>query len=294
MCIRDRSIGVGYQPGTTSLGAWIYTNLSANTFSYGTMPPQAMWSPLQLVTDLDDPTAGPAFQFQVFYSKLVIAPPTAFWPYTDGDSQNSKRHVPLANGRDAQSPDERTISAGEQPWFCYWNSTLLEGFIYIQQNATLNNGSSGMSWTASGTTTPPISAPAQCSSTGTASSSIPPSFPPPSPMTSMGSAAGSAYPSPVVPPACSPQWSNGVDPWTALTLYPYVVKLEERRIPGSPQPYCQKKQILDDQQAGYLPYTVQLDESDPGWRAYASSGLRVKKRNLVNGACHCQWTSGSS
>lgn len=276
------AISVGYQPGTNRLGAWIYSTAHDGMISYGTMPPLSMWSPLQLVTDMDDTSAGPAFQFQVFYPKLVVASPSLF--EADSDDAVSKRDE-MHWSKDFSTRRQR-VPTGDQPWFCYWNSTLLEGFIYIQQNVSAN-ASVTTSWTASATATPLSS---------TSASSPLPSSPPT--MTMTGSSVPTAYPS--GSSTSSPLLGGqGFDPWKALTLYPYVVKLEERRIAGSPQPYCQKKQILDDYQVGDLPFTVMLDESDPGWRAYASSGLRVRshfkhERTMVSGSCHCQWTSGSA
>jgi len=107
-------------------------------------------------------------------------------------------------------------------------------------------------------------------------------------------------------------------------MYPFVVKIEERRLPGDTmRPYCQKMQVLDNGQLGNLldangdPLVVQLSEQSPGLEAYSNvygSGSRkmrrgerkifspneaaeddqLGKRALVDGSCHCQWVSGEN
>lgn len=95
------------------------------------------------------------------------------------------------------------------------------------------------------------------------------------------------------------------DAYETLGLYPYLVKIEERRLPNNPvQPFCQQFQILDDGTAGPLshsdgsPITVELVETDPVYSAYESSSNesrdldKKRKRAMVPGGCHCQWMSG--
>lgn len=224
-------------------------------------PPNTILSSLQLVQDLDEPQLGPAYQFQVFYNKLVVAPASAF-----NAASSSKRDM---HGGPHTLGDwfmRHQVAAGDQPWFCYWNNTLLEGFIYIQDNSTMANAT---------TTSPSWSASAGSSSAILASAT-----------------STSAAHKRVIRQADS-------DDVLALQLYPYVIKLEERRIPGAPQPYCQQYQMLDDGSVGALdngssgePIIVQLSESDPGLAAYSSAGLKQRSTEVAGG-CHCQWFSGS-
>ena len=84
--------------------------------------------------------------------------------------------------------------------------------------------------------------------------------------------------------------------------YPYLVKIEERRQPNSPSPYCNQMQGLDDfdwgfaQDANGNTITVHLTEEDPSYREYVNAGeagkARLRRRRTVPGECHCQWQSG--
>jgi hypothetical protein len=61
----------------------------------------------------DDPIGGPAYLFQKSYDKLVILP----------ESASIARRGAVGSGPGVVQP-------GDRPWFCYWNETLLEVFIY--------------------------------------------------------------------------------------------------------------------------------------------------------------------
>ncbi|GAB7339151.1 hypothetical protein MBLNU457_5817t3 [Dothideomycetes sp. NU457] len=265
-------IFIGPQPGSASsrVGAYIYSaDRDDDDYAYGTQVPVTAWQPLQLVTDLNNPAAGPAYQFQAFYSKLVVADPSAFQPSQVGG--NSKREAEI-NPYWFTRHESDTIAAGTQPWFCYWNQTLLEGFIYINQNSSSANASMSMSSSAHH---------------GTSYTGV---------LTTSSSSSASA----------PTQWPNN-NAWSDSTLegfggpdeddadpyppYQYVVHIEERRIPGSTPPYCQKMQILDDGQAGLLPPSFTIGEDDPGYLSYVNSGLRRRKRTEVAGSCHCQWST---
>ena len=115
---------------------------------------------------------------------------------------------------------------------------------------------------------------------------------------------GIAYPpSPTYPPGANPTSRKRDENYNdkGLAPYPYLVKIEERRLPGSAHPYCNKIQILDDlnwnfvPDTGEEPVTIQLAEQDPDYQAYVDGGdtKKVRKRRLVPGECHCQWQSGN-
>lgn len=88
--------------------------------------------------------------------------------------------------------------------------------------------------------------------------------------------------------------------------YPYQIKIEERRLPGSPSPYCVQVQVLDNWQWNWAPKNghndeqimVTLTEQDPPYREYVNEGdassskVKLRKRKVVPGECHCQWESG--
>jgi hypothetical protein len=84
---------------------------------------------------------------------------------------------------------------------------------------------------------------------------------------------------------------------------PFVVKIEERRLAESPQPYCQQYQILDNGHANIAiggdggPIIVHLEEQDPVQTADAATtgvvpARKIKRGGLAPNSCHCQWMSG--
>lgn len=95
-------------------------------YAYGSQPPLLPSAQvLSLVTDSQDPSRGPAWFFELPYDKLVILEENAF------TAPGTKRDL---DHRDEVSyPVSRKTVAepGDKPWFCYWNGTLLEAFIYV-------------------------------------------------------------------------------------------------------------------------------------------------------------------
>ncbi|KAF2843389.1 hypothetical protein M501DRAFT_83918 [Patellaria atrata CBS 101060] len=94
--------------------------------NYGHQSPMITPQNLILVADLDEQNRGPAYHFQTLYDKLVILK-------SDEMYSRRKRNSPFGGflwGHRNQ------LVAGEEPWFCWWNHTLIEGYIYVTQNST--------------------------------------------------------------------------------------------------------------------------------------------------------------
>jgi hypothetical protein len=86
----------------------------SNVLTYGMQEPVVTFNaPSILVTDNEDPSRGPAYLFQKSYDKLAILP----------ESTSIARRGAVGSGQGIVQP-------GDRPWFCYWNETLLEVFIY--------------------------------------------------------------------------------------------------------------------------------------------------------------------
>lgn len=98
-------------------------------YAYGTQPPVLGSSQvLNLVSDIQDPGKGPAWFFELPYNKVVIVEEDTF------TSSGTKRDLEDRDtaGRPASSFMRKNIAQiGDKPWFCYWNGTLLEAFIYV-------------------------------------------------------------------------------------------------------------------------------------------------------------------
>jgi len=292
---------------------------------------QTTFSPFMTVTDNEAPNMGPAFYFQQFYDKLVVLPESAFNAADAGNKE--KRQMQLDQGWLQQ---KQTAQPGDKPWFCVWNNTFIEGFIFVDEPIPTSYGLT--------TSTP--------QPTTSSSSSPPPSGSSPAPTSSAPASSPydiitttATWPSETAtwtgPAPAYSAWAsakaenqgkyksytdnnNGNDDgsqnrrldkekrqfgaWTqrelyeTMQIYPYLVKIEERRLPDNTiTPYCQQYQILDN--GGYnwvadadgQAIVISLDEDDPPYSAYESAGIAgasKKERREVAGGCHCQWVSG--
>lgn len=309
-------------PPTNSNNAWEGAYLfdttggeASNNFTYGTQTPITTFSQFIAVTDNDDPGQGPAFYFQSFYNKVVVLPESAFPSASSSSasvsasasaslSSKAKRDYPHLDLPPGWHTRHQKVHSGEKPWFCYWNSTFLEGFIYANNNSGTVTASSSAS-AAAATTSITSSSSSSSGQSGYTSSTSAQVSGPSTTSTSMVTSTSSTYPS-STQTSNSKRDSTGVS-WAQLSQFGYLVKIEERRIPGSPAPYCQQYQILDDGTPGVLfdtngnPINITLSEQDPGYSAYqgsasptsSSSSSKLRRSDPVNGACHCQWWSGA-
>jgi hypothetical protein len=237
---------------------------------YGLQPPSVDNESMQLVTDLDFKGYGPAWHFSAKYDKIVVLTPDEF-----AAGQSLRK-------REGERPFRHRfqVQPGDTPWVCIWNETYIEGYIYVQDNSTA----------------------------ATMTGSIPTPNPT-DPFASMqspevtGTLEGTVLPSPVQKRQNNND--NSSPSFPRLPPYPRIVKIEERRIPGAPQPLCQKMQLLENGQLALAssengPVTVRLQEEDPGMDAWSdtappdpsSTGRRrrdVGKRSDPSDSCHCQW-----
>lgn len=257
------------------------------SIQYGIQPFKIARTPLQLVLDLDFKVYGPAYHFSALYDKLVVlgqgefAAGAAVGTQQRRDDKDKFRH-------------RFQVMPGDTPWFCYWNQTYLEGYIYVEDNST-----------AATFTNFPTAWPS-----GPFSSSLPLQTAPAT-ATAKGPSVGPSPAQPTRPPTVR----KDEIPYPRYTPYPRIVKIEERRLPGSPQPYCQQMRLLDDLNlvpavdgAG-TPIRIFLTEEDPSFQEFlqpgsssatatatTASGLS-RRSDLVNlerredppDACHCQW-----
>ena len=128
--------------------AQIYPQPSqGSSISYGPQPPALVpFKILEYVTDLEDPQYGPALHFQTVYNKTVILDPGSL-----SSSSKKRRQAPGPGAPPGGAFRHRknTVQAGDQPWFCFWNGTFIEGFIYVRKDIPDNPNTSGASSTTS-------------------------------------------------------------------------------------------------------------------------------------------------
>ncbi|KAI1499501.1 hypothetical protein F5X99DRAFT_389676 [Biscogniauxia marginata] len=281
--------------------------MDKNVYSYGMQPPDLTDLQLKLVNDTFEPSRGPAWAFEVPYNKTVIVPQEFLSPQTSSaasDSLDKKRRMLFGSDFKRKGIAQR----GDRPWICYWDSTILETFIYAGQNSSFSRPSSSF---------PPPSSPIPTSSTENAARAIVvpttltadvqvrefrPSytgrgeFPETfltteivaSSTTTETAPSSSATPDffsmPPMPPDDNP-------------VYPRVIKLEERRIPDYAQtpPWCRQYEILgegieavpvQDDEGNFV--EVQLYEEDT---SYDTSDL--SRRNIIEEYLTNRDSSGS-
>ena len=102
---------------------------------YGAQPPTLpVQVDMTLVRDRDEWNEGPASFFQQLYNKTVILKAQDL---TAG-SQSSKRSMQhwswlVERGQSSWVLND-FVNIADKPWYCFWNGTFLEGFIYVTQS----------------------------------------------------------------------------------------------------------------------------------------------------------------
>ncbi|KAI9824799.1 MAG: hypothetical protein M1832_001627 [Thelocarpon impressellum] len=139
---------------------------------YGAQPP-TVGAPTVMgrATDLDDPARGPAFVFQTPYTKIVIVRNNSLGAEAGPDKRAILEAMELHEREEWEALEERdgldvrdellsrnwggdgdgdrggrgklrpfrnipNVKKGDQPWYCYWNNTVLEGFVYLNQDSS--------------------------------------------------------------------------------------------------------------------------------------------------------------
>jgi hypothetical protein len=218
-------------------------------FFYGSQPPKIDPDAiLKLANDAEQTRLGPAWYFQVLYDKVVVVPESAF-------------PLPSKTKRDKEQRDygdwvrKAVAQEGDKPWFCHWEGTILETFIYVNQSSG-SSGNQQASISASMAKATPTSTPSTRDSYAPAQST-----------------------------ATASSGSKLVAP---LDNYPKIVKVEERRNPAdsrSKAPYCVQMVILPDDSA--RPFlnkygeqiTIYLNETEP---SLTFSGAKRGESDEVN------------
>lgn len=233
-----------------------FSSMSNNPkpYRYGAQPPQFNGSSnVAIMQDIDEPNRGPAYFIQQPFDKLVILKETDFSVMNSKRWFNAEHEYAELNERD----DEEYAQASQKPWFCFWNGTLLEVFIFVSQDSV------------------------------DSSTSTTPGFPQGVPATPTA-AFGLSIPSVPTPR----HWPRRDMP----SLYPKVVKLEERRNSANEiTPYCQQMQIMDDGTASLVGEKQELNETEPSATGIRRRGwlgrLSLNKRDTGLKGCQCNWVS---
>jgi hypothetical protein len=105
-------------------------------FVYGAQNPDTgiQVFPLIPVQDGSNLSLGSAQYTSITYNKLVILPESAIISTTGSRKAKRLSENHLILGRQTTSAQE-----GDRPWFCWFNSTILEIFIYSNQSIATNS-----------------------------------------------------------------------------------------------------------------------------------------------------------
>ncbi|KAJ5888088.1 hypothetical protein N7495_008129 [Penicillium taxi] len=103
-----------------------------STFTYGAQSPflPTPTQNLSLAYDTSNTGLGPALFFYTLFDKLIILPQDTF-------SSSSLSSRSFSDELMAGMMERKEVSKpGEEPWFCWWNSTMMEFFLYINQSTS--------------------------------------------------------------------------------------------------------------------------------------------------------------
>ncbi len=308
------SLTVSPRPGEPDTSSYSFKfgyddskTLNQGVYSYGMQPPSTSNPPrLRLVEDSLEPDRGPAWSFQTLYNKTVIVP-EQFLSADDADDSDDAggstskrfRRDEFIFGEDIHR--KGVAKPGEKPWVCYWENTLLETFIYATQNNSferINTASSAI--------------PSSTFITQTSSSTLSPTkaidklenelkdklhdgrldYGDGVSYTQVSSSSSTTTPTPTP----TVNWFDQPPPPTAYSqVYPRVIKVMERRIPGfaSVDPWCRQFEILPggsvqpvlDQNGNEIHVTIKETEGDLE-AEFTNTGSSTSE-NMSD--CGCLW-----
>ncbi|KAH8205243.1 hypothetical protein TruAng_000655 [Truncatella angustata] len=291
MVINKRSDTASTSQYTMSITNNDSFTIQGNQYSYGMQPPSVDDIQMLLVTDVNEPSRGPAWAFELAYNKTVIIPESLFPTPTSSTSNAKRSHFPppppgggggggggggngggFGGGGDGFKR-KGLAQSGDKPWICQWGGTVLEVFVYPNQNnsqpTVVYTGSSASSTNSD--TVNAASAAVTSTSTSTQTSTQTSDVTSSTTSTSVsGEWAFTDYRNGYVTTryhkddkrqatstattstSATQTVSSGVFDTSKpapsdfqFTFFPRVVKMEERRLAGDPsvQPYCRQYQI---------------------------------------------------
>lgn len=269
------SINITSSETTGEHSAILLPGQNVYSYNYGTQVPViSIAKKLDLVIDVNNPSYGPAWFFQSPYNKLVVLHQGQLSVSTSPTGDREVSFDPSSKYLNRRSPAQ----PGDSPWFCYWNGTLLETFIFPNQTSAAGAQQAGVAATTGSTP----------STTGTHAL-------PTAEQRRQPSSGHSSQPASI---SGEPSYLSG---------YPKIVKIEERRIPEGDltvPPYCVSMTILDDgspipnlNSTTGMPIQIDLNETDPSLaemsqkRGYTEMPRRIPDiaTRDISSDCSCVW-----
>ncbi|KAL3461335.1 hypothetical protein BJX64DRAFT_165561 [Aspergillus heterothallicus] len=219
-CLSQGSIPITIEGDDNERKIEFRNNQLSKTLTYGAQAP-LFTDPsieLSLAMDTSDLSLGPALSFFTYFDKLIVVPED-----TLSSADITSRSVPEEQITSAYS--KRASDVGDRPWFCWWNSTVMEFFLYINQTTKVTRYDTSSSLTDSNSTDDNDDDDNKAVTTD----------------------------------SLSKRGDNSSD------YYPRRIKMEEKRDYAQAQaPYCQQMQIMDDGSAKAVsPATIGVSVNEP-------------------------------
>jgi hypothetical protein len=194
---------------------------------------------------------------------------------------------------------------GHKPWFCWFNQTVLEVFIYVDKpldsSTVTSTDTLASSATASSTLSSSLLQPSS-PTPATSSATIPIHVPTFNPAAASSFHAAAASASASYHPWFSASsddnkvkrdWYDNIQR-NGYVDYPLLIKIEEKRKPsGNIPPYCQQMQILDSMELVIREAVEPIPVPEVA-SMEAPASRRFRRRGSDDGSttCACQWMSG--
>ncbi|KAI1649433.1 uncharacterized protein F4817DRAFT_331642 [Daldinia loculata] len=240
----DYSLGFSYNESTT---------LKNNVYLWGMQPPELTDVRLKLVNDMHEGPRGPAWNFEVAYNKTVIVPDQALSVSPSSSPSVVHRRQTLYGG----GFKRKGAQIGDRIWICHWDNTVLEAFIYANQNNSIRPMAGPPPPLTTGlTTTPDAAVTGSPEGVDNGSDLRPSDVPYGAPQDHYGTTtASNGLPNPTdtssTPTSSSISDQDIPMPPNYPPVYPRVIKVEEHRNADSSaaKPWCRQFQINENNEA---------------------------------------------
>lgn len=208
---------------------------------YGPQPPGfSGFANMTIMMAKGDEEKGPAYVFHHEFDKLVILHEnvfngTDFRRWLSDEDHIAKNFLDKRHGT-----EDARIGSEDRPWYCFWNGTVLEGFIFATKDLANSSTDSSTALVSSAFQSNPFNR-NETTPLVLTESPVPTSY------SLASSIASSSEPSAAI--TTSRLWNKRQqvvsdapeNPGPGLIPYPKVIKIEERRnLQNGVQPYCQQ------------------------------------------------------
>jgi hypothetical protein len=123
-CTDGRSLKIDISTSSARTLISLGSLRSSNQSMYGQQAPEVAPTELHPAVNTDSEGHKPLYSFRTTYSRTVLLPTT------------QQRQAKEASGP-TLDVDGTVIQSNEKPWLCFFNETIIEGFIYAPDNLTV-------------------------------------------------------------------------------------------------------------------------------------------------------------